>query len=262
MALFGDPYGVPMVLEAISPEQVCCLVAASRRPQFVETLGRVAAALGKPLLIQPRSADKDYCRFVEHFRRLSPSVLISNSYSMLVPAEVLTVVRGEAFNVHASLLPRNRGPNPVQWSLIRGENETGVTVHLMTTELDAGDIVAQRVISITETDTWVSVQARLTTLTRVLLRATLPEIVRGNWVSTPQASTIATENTRLTPESPMIDFAMMSDRQVFDLIRAQVHPLSGAYVVTPAGRTYFRELVPLDQIPELRRRFAQDSAPA
>lgn len=255
IALFSDPYGAPMGLDLIEPGKIACLVVASIRPQHLEHVSRLASEHGIRVLVQPRRDHATYATFLAELAGTQPDLILCNSYSMLIPDDVLSLVRGNALNVHAALLPSNRGPNPIQWALIRGETTTGVTIHYMVGTVDAGDIVAQRAIDIGDQDTWVTLRDRLTVETRLLLREALPEIIRGTNRRQPQCESMATSNRRLNPDSPKIDFDTMTDRQVFDLIRAQVRPLGGAYVETDSGRIHFPEFVPLRDIPELRRRF-------
>src|SRR5207247_606294 len=85
---------------------------------------------------------------VETLRALAPDVILSVWYRRLLGAELLALPRVAALNLHGSLLPAYRGRAPINWVLVNGERRTGVTLHHMTAEADAGDIVAQRAIDI------------------------------------------------------------------------------------------------------------------
>lgn len=254
IALVGDGIGLPRLLKYIPAEDVGCLIAASIRPQYLQELDAIARARDKPLLIQPKSSNLlQIEEFLEDFRRLGCNSLISHSYSLKLPTPMLDVVRNNAVNIHAAFLPKNRGPNPIQWTIIRGENSTGVTAHQMTDRIDAGPILDQIPVAIDPRDTWVSLRDKINEATEVLLQGIIPKVIEGSAICTPQEEDDATTNSRLTPESPKIDFRTMSDKQIYDLIRAQVNPLSGAFLEDEnARRFHFKEFVPLKQVSLMR----------
>ena len=97
---------------------------------------------------------------VQQLAQTAPTRILVHSYSMILRPDVLSLVDYDALNIHAAL-PRNRGPNPVQWALIHDEAETGVTLHYLDDGLDTGDIVAQERIGISDADTWVTLSKRL-----------------------------------------------------------------------------------------------------
>ena len=176
---FGDDHGTPQMIRHLPPGALVGIVAAAIRPQQHAELARLAAAQGVPFLIQPRPTSLAYASFEEQVRDLAPELILVYSYSMLLHAEVLCIPRRGAINIHGALLPEYRGPNPMQWALLNGETETGVTLHYMTTECDAGDIIAQRRVPILFTDTWRDVLARVTEATNTLLSEELSQLLSG-----------------------------------------------------------------------------------
>lgn len=256
--LIGDAPGIEMLLRHVERSRVACIVGASLRPQHLDELGIMADSIAVPMLVQPRRDSAEYPAFAAQLGRVGADSIICNSYSMLVPDDCLDRVDGRALNMHAALLPRNRGPNPVQWAIIRGDERTGVTAHLMRSEFDAGPIVAQRAVDIALTDTWVSLSEKLQRETDLLLEGLIPSIYASDIVATAQDQRLATKNGRLKPASPRIDFDAMSDRQIYDLIRAQVSPLEGAFAMdATGGQTRFKEFVSLEEIATLREQFAE-----
>jgi len=257
VALVGDGKGIPALLERVPLTNVVCLIAASIRPQYLDALIRLSQINGRPLLVQPKSRDTSASqRFIEEFRRQGCDSLICHSYSMKLPAAMLEMVNGNAVNIHAALLPKNRGPNPIQWAIIRGENVTGVTAHQMAEEIDAGPIIDQIPVAISLDDTWVTLANKIDVATGVLTHRVIPLVLRGGVTCIPQDDRQATKNTRLTPESPRINFRSMSDLEVYNLIRAQVSPLGGAFLEgLRRERFYFRDYVPLDRIRFLRESY-------
>lgn len=255
LLVVGDTYGVPEVLARVSSERVVGIIASEIRPQYHEELKNLADGIGVPLLVQPRVNSPIYADFFSELTKLCPDSLICHSYSMLIRSDVLGLVNGRAFNVHMALLPRNRGPNPIQWALIHGDQKSGVTLHVMDDGFDSGSIVDQVSVGISEMDTWLTLFSRVKAATSKLLDRTLPLLLSGNWQAVSQDERLALHNPRIPAESFAIDFDVMSDIQIYNLIRAQVAPLKGAYFDAPSGRVYFTEPTPLENIAEMRRRY-------
>lgn len=234
LLLVGDTQGIGQLLRHMSGEDVVALCGASIRPQYVEPLRVLAEELGVPFIVQPRRADSEFEAFVENIRELALDLIVVNSYSMLIPPEVLRLSRKGGVNIHASLLPRNRGPNPIQWAMIRGEHSTGVTMHEMTAGFDEGSIIAQREVPISFEDTWQTVRARLDRATEDLLRDNRERVTSGRWTSTPQEESSATRNKRRGPGDSYFDW---NDRliDIYRLHRAVLPPLPPAWSIDRTG---------------------------
>jgi len=255
IALFVDDAGFAQVLPHLPAGWIAVVVAAGIRPQYIDRLRDQAQALGLPLLVQPRHDEPEFPAFVTALAALAPNRLLSNSYSMIIRPEILGLMDdGAALNVHAAALPRNRGPNPIQWALIRDEAFSGVTIHRLDAGLDTGAVVAQAVFPITDTDTWKTLHEKALVATEELFRDRLRDIVAQAGVGVPQDERAASRNSRLKADSPRLDLASMSDREMFNWIRAQVEPLGGAYVQRGEERRHVRQFVPMAEIPALRRK--------
>lgn len=170
--------------------------------------------------------------FVALIRGLAPDLVLSFWYRRLLCRELLEIPRLRGVNLHGSLLPKYRGRNPVNWVLVNGETETGVTLHCMTEEADAGDIVAQRMLPIDPEDTALSLYRKMADLALALFSETYPLLKTGTAPRIPQDSTQATVFRRRTPEDGLIQWGWPAGR-VYNLIRAVTHPYPGAF-------TYFR----------------------
>lgn len=255
LLVVGDTYGVPEVLARVPSECVVGIIAAEIRPQYHEELKNLADGIGVPFLVQPRVSSPNYLDFLSGVSKLCPDSLICHSYSMLIRSDVLNLVSGRAFNVHMALLPRNRGPNPIQWALIHSDQRSGVSLHVMDEGFDSGSIVDQESVDISDMDTWLTLFSRVKVAASKLLDRAMPSLLNGNWQASQQDERIALHNTRIPAVSFEIDFAVMSDNQIYNLIRAQVAPLKGAYLDTSSGRLRFTELLPLKKIAEMRRRY-------
>jgi methionyl-tRNA formyltransferase len=253
IAIAGDDAGIAGMLAHVPATRVACLIAASRRPQHLPAITRLAAAIDKPVLVQPPTSQPADAQFEQALARTGADSLVCHSYSMLFPPTVLSLVKYQAVNVHAALLPRNRGPNPLQWAIIRGEDRTGVTLHVMSDGFDEGDIVAQEQVPILPQDTWRTLAERVEKATLVLLQREMPAILKGNFRRKPQDPSLATRNPRLNADSPRIEFDRMTDWEIYNLIRSQVAPLPGAYLDSDGRRIRFAEMLSLEEVSRLRR---------
>src|SRR5204862_1446683 len=109
----------------------------------------------------------------------APDLVFSFYFREIVGRDVLAIPRGGALNLHGSLLPRYRGRCPVNWVLVHGERETGVTLHYMESKPDRGDIVAQRPVPIADDDTALTRNRKLGHAARGLVREAYPALATG-----------------------------------------------------------------------------------
>lgn len=254
--LFGDDVGINQLLHYMPKNKVAGLVAAFNRPGALEFIQNLAKEHDLPLLIQPPRNDQ--AAFEGFFRELTTwegDGLIANSYSLLVPEEILGMVEGAAFNIHYALLPRNRGVNPVEWAIANGDETTGVSLHVMSNRFDEGDLVAQIEDPILPDDTWVSLVMRLYGKSMTLIEMTLPKLLTGDWDARAQNETAATYNAAIPKEGMEIDFKTMSDDRIYNIIRANVDPHQGAFIRVGNGKTYIRDFIARDYISRLRETY-------
>ncbi len=189
-----------------------------------------AVELGLPLF-QPRTLrDPDVHRAL---RDAAPDVIVVAAYGRILPPEVLGIPPRGCVNVHGSLLPRYRGAAPIQWAVIRGDEQTGVTLMRMDEGLDTGPILATRAMPIARDDTAATVFDRLAVLGAALLAEGLPAVLDGSAVAVPQDETLACLAPILKKEDGVIDWSRTS-RQVADHVRG-VEPWPGAVTFTPSG---------------------------
>jgi methionyl-tRNA formyltransferase len=166
--------------------------------------------------------------FVARLARLAPDFLFSFYYRQMLSPAVLATARRGAYNMHGSLLPRYRGRVPVNWAIIRGERETGATLHEMVEKPDAGRIVGQEAVPIGENDTAAEVFGRVTQAAGILLERVLPSLLDGTAMPRPQALAEGSYFGGRRPEDGRIDWSR-SAREVHDLVRAVAPPYPGAF---------------------------------
>jgi methionyl-tRNA formyltransferase len=169
-------------------------------PPPVKTL---AESLGVPVF-QPFTL-KDGAA-LEILKTLEPEIIVVAAYGKILPRAILELPEDGCVNVHASLLPRLRGAAPANWSVINGDDKTGVTIMQMDVGLDTGDMFSQAEIPIGETETAGELLERLAALGAELLLKTLDDIARGKAVRTPQDEPQATWAPMLDKGLASLDF--------------------------------------------------------
>jgi len=157
-----------------------------------------------------------------------PDLVFSFYYRAMLPMALLGRARLGAFNMHGSLLPKYRGRAPLNWAILKGERETGVTLHEMVEKPDAGRIVGQQAVPIGPDDDAVTVFHRMTDAAESVLRKALPSLVAGNAVMRPNDLAKGSYFGRRRPEDGRIDWSRPA-QEIHDLVRAVAPPFPGAF---------------------------------
>ncbi len=172
--------------------------------------------------------DINHPLWVQKIRDLAPRMIFSFYYRNLVRTPILDIPSQGCLNLHGSLLPKYRGKCPINWVLVNGEKETGVTLHHMTTRPDDGDIVGQIKIEIDEDDTAHSLHSKAATAAAEMLDEILPELRTGKAPRIPQEQSLASYFGGRTPADGEIDWDMPAFK-VRNLVRAVTRPFPGAF---------------------------------
>ena len=182
---------------------------------------------------------------VAEIARHAPDFILSFYFRQVLGPAILALPRRGALNLHGSLLPRYRGRCPVNWVLVNGERETGVTLHHMEEKPDRGDVVAQRAVAIADDDTALTLNRKLGDAARVLLRETYPLLVAGTAPRVPQDHARASYFGGRRPDDGRIDWELPA-RRLYDLVRAVCHPYPGAFTACRGRRLLVWWARPLD----------------
>lgn len=193
-----------------------------------------ARAAGIPVLVP---ADVNADAAVARIAAASPDFLFSFYFRQMMKRRVLDLASRGAFNLHGSLLPRYRGRAPVNWVLVHGETETGVTLHEMDEKPDHGAIVAQRRVAIGRDDTALDLTRKLAAEARLLLRDVYPRLLDGTAPRIEQDHQSASYFGGRKPADGAIDWTWPAER-IRNLVRAVTDPWPGAFT-TLGGRTVF-----------------------
>ena len=165
--------------------------------------------------------------FLQVFRDLAPDLVVVAAFGQILPREMLTQPQYGCINIHPSLLPRYRGAAPIQWSLIRGEKVTGVTIMRLDEGVDSGDILLQEEVAITPEETFASLHDRLAEIGARMLYQTIGMLIDQSIHPMPQDHTKATLAPRLKKEDALINWHM-NVQEILALIRG-LSPDPGAY---------------------------------
>ena len=168
-------------------------------------------------ILQPEAVDTP--EFIKLFRELKPELVVVVAFGQKIPREILFEPSYQCINVHASLLPQYRGANPIQWSLLNGDQITGVTTMYMDEGWDTGDIIDQATLMIDLGENFSSLYQRLAELGGSLLVQTVAELETGLIRRIPQTHKLATKAPKLKPGQQLIEWSK-SSQKIYNLVRA------------------------------------------
>ncbi len=235
VVFFGNHDVGIMALDSL---RECCTVAAVvAHPPDPEDGVRYASvhdharACGLPVL---RARGKDTA-VRDLVAATAPDLLWITDYRYLLPASLLALAPLGAVNLHPSLLPRYRGRAPINWAILHGERELGLTAHVVDEGMDTGDILAQRRIMLDETEDVGDALARLLPHYRTLPSEIVAAMRAGTLVRTPQDHAAASAFPARTPADGLIDWSRPAVA-VRDLVRAVAAPYPGAFSMLDGHR--------------------------
>lgn len=166
-------------------------------------------------------------QYIEMIRKMNPEVIVVAAFGQILPKELLEIPKYGCINVHTSLLPKYRGAAPIQYCIINGEKETGVTIMHMDTSIDTGDIILQEKIKLSEKETGGSLHDKLAVLGADLLVKVLHQLENGTADRIKQEEDKATYVKVIQKEMGKIDFTRPAV-EIERLIRG-LNPWPSAY---------------------------------
>ncbi len=234
-----SPFAVPSLQKlADAPKhELLAVVTQPDRPSgrggklSVSPVKAAAAALGLPLFQPEKVRVKD---FVQTVREMAPEIIVVAAFGQIIPQKMLDIPPRGCINVHGSLLPRWRGAAPMQYALMAGDDETGVTIMMMDAGLDTGDILLQASLSLGEIADLGELEAKLAEVGADLLLRTLTAIEAGTCPRVPQDPERVTLSPSLPPETGEMDWTRPA-RDLHNLVRG-VTPKPGAYTLVQGKR--------------------------
>lgn len=194
-------------------------------------------AVSKNIDVYQPTKVKNNPEVMEKLRQWNPNLIIVVAYGKILPKEILDFPKYGCINVHGSILPKYRGAAPIQWSVINGDNETGVTTMYMDEGMDTGDMITISRIPIEEKDTYETVHDKLAVVGVKTLINDLETLIKNDGVlprtKQPEEFTIA---PMLSKDNSRIDFNDTAD-SICNLVRG-TNPFPGAWCKLDEERTY------------------------
>lgn len=206
----GTPDFAAVTLEALiaAGHEICGVLTQPDKPRnrnkvTHSPVKECALAHGIPVYQPLTAKDAETQALVES---LHPELTVVVAYGQILPQKLLDVPKFGSVNVHASLLPKYRGAAPIQWAVLDGEAETGVSLMYMTRRLDAGDVIATARTAIGAEETAPELWDRLAKLGGELLVAAIPHLQDGTASRTPQDESVFTYAPMLTKAMSPVDW--------------------------------------------------------
>lgn len=183
-------------------------------------------ALEKNLKIFQPEKITNNTEFKDEIRDLNPDLVCVVSYGVILPKSFLKIPKLGCINVHPSMLPKYRGPAPIQWAILNGDKKTGVTIMYLNEQMDAGDIIMQKEVEIDEDETTGQLWDRLSKIGAELLLESIKNIENGTATRTvqPEEFTLA---PMLTKDMSKIDWKIKTSSDIKNLVRG-LNPIMGA----------------------------------
>lgn len=192
---------------------------------WFQSVAELASEKGIPLYAP---ANINHPLWVAKIKKMNPDFIFSFYYRDMVGKDILGIPAKGCINLHGSLLPKYRGRCPLNWAVINGEKETGVTLHYMTAKPDNGDILAQEKFAIGANDTAKDVHMNATRAAAKLLKTALPKLRKGTLKAVKQDEKKATYFGGRKPEDGAIDWGKTAS-EVRNLVRGVTRPYPGAF---------------------------------
>ncbi len=209
-------------------------ISYSRTPVLLNNwtdFGPIASQQGCPMAVM--QGKMTGAAYLEHLDTWRPDLILVLGWYFMVPQKVRNSAPLGCLGIHASLLPKYRGGAPINWAIINGEGQTGVTLFELAEGVDSGDIACQKTVEIADNDDCATVYDRATAASVAMLREHLPLLVRQleTGEKAPrfaQDEHLATMMPQRKPADGLIDWRN-SSKQIYDFIRAQTRPYPGAF---------------------------------
>lgn len=192
-------------------------------------------ALSKNLQVFQPEKVRNNVEFINSLKEMKPDFICVVAYGKILPKEILDIPSKGCINVHGSLLPKYRGAAPIQWAVLNGDKETGITTMYMDVGMDTGDMILTEKVEIGDTETTGELWARLAKIGGQLLVKTIAEIEAGTAprIKQPEEFSMA---PMLSKDMAKIDWENKGVQEIINLIRG-LNPIMGAYTIIGGKKT-------------------------
>lgn len=228
----GTPeFAVPALQALIeSPHQVVAVVTQPDSPRgrgrkLMPSPVKVLAQRAAINVLQPKDVNSK--EFLNQIGNFVPDFLVVAAYGRILSQELLNIPRIMSINIHGSLLPKYRGAAPIQWAIIKGESQTGISIMKMDAGMDTGPLLLQETLAIGENESFGELYERMAELSANLLIKTLEKLHKGTLKPRPQPEEGISYAPPIKPEMAKVDWSQPAKR-TFCMVRA-FDPRPGAY---------------------------------
>ena len=238
IVFMGTPDAAAEALQALiqAKHKILCVITQPDRPrgrgQKVSFSPVKELALKYALPIEQPEKVKGNQVFISFLKSLKPDIVLVVAYGRILPKEVINIPKYGCLNVHASLLPKYRGAAPIQWALLHGEKETGISIMKIDELLDTGDLILQEKIQIEDGDNTATLMKKLFARGSKLLLKALEQIEKGQAEYIPQNEALATYAPSIAKESAEIDWRKKA---------LEIHNRVRAMLPWPVAHTFYKE---------------------
>jgi UDP-4-amino-4-deoxy-L-arabinose formyltransferase / UDP-glucuronic acid dehydrogenase (UDP-4-keto-hexauronic acid decarboxylating) len=228
---YGTAFLLHLIEKRVNLVAAVCSTRWQRTHPKADLVARIAGHLGRPVEVTANANAEPFTRSLRAYR---PDVVVMASFDQILAAETLAVPSRGWLNIHPSLLPRHRGPEPIYWTIVNGDADAGITVHLTVPRIDAGPILAQRRIAVSDDETAGTLSKRLVAEGLFALDETLARLEAG------KAEAIPSDIEQGSYEPPVRHTELNWDQpfqQIDRLVRAG-HPDQPPYFSHRGQRRY------------------------
>lgn len=232
VVFMGTPqFAVPSLKSLIeSKHDVISVITQTDKPKGrkgkpeAPPVKNAALAAGLPV-IQPENVNSE--QSIEKLEKLNPDVIVVVAFGQKISDEILSLPKHKCVNIHASLLPKYRGAAPINWAIVRGEKETGITTIIMNNKMDAGDVIICKSLTIGPEETAGELTDRLSVLGAETLLESLMQIETGNAKFTQQDEGLVSLAPKIRKEDGLINWNQ-EKQKIHDFVRG-MNPKPSAY---------------------------------
>jgi methionyl-tRNA formyltransferase len=236
---YGSAFLLHLIEKRVNLVAAVCSTRWQRTHPKPDLVARIAGHLGRPVEVTANANAEPFVRCLQAYR---PDVVVMASFDQILTAETLAVPTRGWLNIHPSLLPRHRGPEPIYWTIASGDAEAGITVHLTVPRIDAGPILAQRRVELSDGETAGTLSKRLVAEGLLALDETLARLEAG------KAEAIPVDLKQGSYEPPVRQSELDWDQpvqQIDRLVRAG-HPDQPPYFTYRGRRRYVYGVRPVN----------------
>lgn len=218
-----------MVLDSIIKNSDVVAIFCRPAENSNETIMKIKETGIKHSIPVMQPSKKDLHKYISHIRNLNIDLIVVCGYKYIIPKEIFDIPEFRTINIHSSYLPAYRGQHVVNWAIINGEKETGVTIHYIDEGIDTGDIIVQKKVPILYENNAKTIHDKIYDVACKLIIDVMDSIASGKQIkSKKQDNSKASYYRPRVPEDGKIDWNK-SGVEIYNLIRGLVKPWPGAY---------------------------------